>query len=73
MRSLSVLQLVPTKFASNNRVAKSKRLHSTLLCQRLADSKRVPEEYSVFYGHKPALDPALLCAEEIDLFIVSAN
>ena len=44
-----------------------------LLYQRLVNSKRVPEEYSVFYGHKLALDPALLCAKEIDLFIVSAN
>ena len=76
MRSLSILQLVPTKLALNNRVAKSERLpeeYSALLYQRLADSKRVPEEYSVFYGHKPALDPAVSCAAEIDLFIGSAN
>ena len=62
--------------------------YSALLCQkctilvpdgRLADSERVPEEYSVFYGHKPALpcdkaskDPALSCAEKIDLVAVSA-
>ena len=81
IRSLSILNFTPTKLAANNRVAKSESFsedYSALIrqrCNRLADSEFVPEEYSVFYSHKPELpcdkpeaskDPAL------SLFIVSA-
>ena len=72
MRSLSILQLASTKI-----VAKSEKFsedYSWLLRHsffdtndKLADSEFAPEEYSVFYSHKPDKLKAGVC------FLTSKN